>query len=102
MTDTISCRQGRYARTAAWLGLGAALTAYIALSVQHIRCPGLGYDEVMWASTAVGRLFGKAREKLRAGAALTPAGSPGTSADGPSCWPSLTSAPLRVTSTHRS
>jgi hypothetical protein len=55
MTDTISCRQGRYARTAAWLGLGAALTAYIALSVQHIRCPGLGYDEVMWASTAVGR-----------------------------------------------
>ncbi len=39
----------------AWIGLGIALTTYIVLSVRHISCPGLGYDEVMWASVAIDR-----------------------------------------------
>lgn len=42
-------------RAWAWIGLGIALTTYIVLSVRHISCPGLGYDEVMWASVAINR-----------------------------------------------
>jgi Dolichyl-phosphate-mannose-protein mannosyltransferase len=40
-------------RVWAWFGLCTALTVYVVLSVRHIRCPGLGYDEVMWASVAI-------------------------------------------------
>jgi Dolichyl-phosphate-mannose-protein mannosyltransferase len=40
-------------RTWAWIGLCTALAVYVVLSVRHIRCPGLGYDEVMWASVAI-------------------------------------------------
>jgi hypothetical protein len=42
-------------RTWSWVGLGAALAVYITLSVRHIWCPGLGYDEVMWTSVAINR-----------------------------------------------
>ena len=37
------------------MALCGALAAYIALSVRHIWCPGLGYDEVMWTSVAINR-----------------------------------------------
>jgi hypothetical protein len=37
------------------VGLGAILITYVALSVRHIWCPGLGYDEVMWTSVAINR-----------------------------------------------
>lgn len=39
----------------AWFGLILSITVYVVLSVRHIRCPGLGYDEVMWTSVAINR-----------------------------------------------
>lgn len=35
--------------------VAACVALYVLISVRHIGCPGLGYDEVMWATVAVGR-----------------------------------------------
>lgn len=41
-----------------WAGVVGALGLYLALSVRDIGCPGLGYDELMWANAALGNLDG--------------------------------------------
>lgn len=44
--------------TRRWLMVAglAAMGAFFALSVVDLQCPGLGYDEVMWANVALGGL----------------------------------------------
>jgi hypothetical protein len=41
-----------------WAGVVCALGLYFYLSVRDLHCPGLGYDELMWANAALGNLDG--------------------------------------------
>ena len=54
MTDKNFLSSGKSSAWA-WMALCGVLAVYIALSVRHIWCPGLGYDEVMWTSVAINR-----------------------------------------------